>query len=179
MSSRPIDILQTPRLNIEPIRAAHAADLFALLSDPELYRFIPQEPPVSLEWLVARYARLESGTSPDGAEAWLNWAVQLRDSGQWIGVLQATVKADGVAFIAYEIGTDFQRRGYALEGCRAMCEYLLARLGVREVRATIDSENIASQRLLLRLGFSLVGTRKAAEHFKGRVSDELDFVWRA
>lgn len=36
--------LTTPRLVLEPILESHAPEMLPLLSAPELYRFIPQDP---------------------------------------------------------------------------------------------------------------------------------------
>jgi hypothetical protein len=53
--------------------------MFAVLCDPAIYEF-ENEPPPSVEWLRARFAKLESRRSPDGEEQWLNWVVRLPSS---------------------------------------------------------------------------------------------------
>lgn len=60
--------LSAPNLLLEPLTAAHAGELFALLRNDALYTFIPQEPPKSLEWLRERYAKLEARRSPTAAK---------------------------------------------------------------------------------------------------------------
>ena len=71
----PEAVLETERLCLEPLLRSHAAILFPLLQDERIYRYIPQDPPISVAALEERYHRLENRLSPTGDEAWLNWAV--------------------------------------------------------------------------------------------------------
>ena len=88
----------------------HADEMFAVLSDPAIYEY-ENQPPASVEWLRARFEKLESRRSADGTEQWLNWVVRRADAGL-IGYVQATVRAEGTAAIAYELSS-------ALLGARA------------------------------------------------------------
>ena len=45
-------------LSLEPQTAAHAEEMFAVLSDPAIYAF-ENAPPRSIDWLRERFARLE------------------------------------------------------------------------------------------------------------------------
>jgi RimJ/RimL family protein N-acetyltransferase len=138
---------------LEPLREAHAAALFLVLDDRELWRFTDDESPVSEKALAQRYRRLESRRSPDGSQAWLNWAIVCSDG--IVGFVQATVM-DDVAEIAYVVGRAYQSRGYGTGAVRAMLEFLETVVGIRAEYATIDERNEPSRRLLERLGFALV-----------------------
>lgn len=165
----------TARLDFEPLTPAHAPALFPLLSDPTLFRFMPTDPPVSREALEARYARLAPRVSPDGSEQWLNWVAIERASREPIGLLEATVLPDGVALVAWFVFAPHQRLGYATEGTRAMLAHLRDCFGARQVLADIDSRNVASIRLVERLGFTRIAETKAADFFKGSPSDEFRY----
>ena len=91
-----MNTLTSPRLTLEPLREAHAAEMFAVLSDPAIYEY-ENEPPASVEALAARYRRQQLGRSPDGREQWLNWVARLSASGEAIGYVQATIYPDGHA----------------------------------------------------------------------------------
>ena len=45
--------LQT-RVHLEPLTTAHASELFPVLSDPAIYRYIPEALPISVETLAVR-----------------------------------------------------------------------------------------------------------------------------
>jgi hypothetical protein len=100
---------------LEPLVAAHAREMFAVLSDPAIYEFENQAPP-SEAWLAERYGRLERRSSADGSQTWLNWVVRLPSS-ELAGYVQATVFRSGAALIAYELASRHWRKG-DLEGVR-------------------------------------------------------------
>ncbi len=145
-------VIRTRRLSLEPQVAAHAEEMYRVLSDPRIYEF-ENEPPPSLEWLRERFAKLESRRSPDGSERWLNWTVRLAGSGP-IGYVQATVQPSGRAAIAYEISSLYWGRGIASEAVEAMIGELVQRYEVRTLAAVLKKANHRSLRLLQRLGFS-------------------------
>lgn len=153
--------LSTPRLSLEPQVAAHAEEMFDVLSDPAIYEF-ENEPPRSLEWLRERYSKLETRRSSDGEQHWLNWVVRLA-SGEPIGYVQATVYPDGQASIAYELGSRFWGFGYASESVKALMRELVERYDVREFSAVLKEHNHRSLRLLKRLGFSLASRERRAQ----------------
>lgn len=170
-------ILETDRLRLEPLRESHAAELFDLLSDHRLYEFIPQDPPTTLDALASRYRFLESRHSPDGDEAWLNWAVRSTEDGICVGTVQVTIAPDRRAQLAYEIGVPFWRRGFATEACARVISALFED-GIPEVWAELDTRNVASIRLLERLGFTRGALRRNADRFKGADSDEWTYTLR-
>jgi hypothetical protein len=87
----------------------HAEEMFAVLSDPAIYEY-ENAPPRSLEWLRARYRKLESRSSADGEQRCLNWVIRLRAS-ELIGYVQATVYPTGRGAIAYELASRYGRCG--------------------------------------------------------------------
>jgi ribosomal-protein-alanine N-acetyltransferase len=48
-----------------------------------------------------------------------------------------------------------QRRGYAAEAGRALADYALGQLGLWRIVATTDHDNLASQRVMQKLGMAL------------------------
>lgn len=148
--------LETPRLVLEPQTAAHAVEMYAVLTDPAIYEF-ENEPPASVDALLERYRKLESGCSPDGTQLWLNWVVRLRSDGNAIGYVQATVLADAKALIAYEFGSAWWGRGLAHEATVSAIAELRGRYGVKAVGAVLKQVNHRSRMLLARLGMRLAG----------------------
>jgi RimJ/RimL family protein N-acetyltransferase len=167
--------LETLRLLLEPILPAHASNLYERMQDERLYRFIPQDPPASLEALTDRYDFLSARRSPDGQEAWLNWAVRERSSGEYAGTLEATVHDNGTATVAYMVFVPHQRRGFAAEGCGRLLQHLFEDYRLGMVATEIDTRNVASIALVESLGFERVGFQEDADHFKGSSSDEYRY----
>jgi [ribosomal protein S5]-alanine N-acetyltransferase len=141
---------------LRPLTADHADALFPVLRDVHLWRFTEQVPPKTLAGLRERYQRLESRRSPDGQELWLNWALERREDDRPVGLVQATVPIlHSYADIAYVLGRAFWGRGLAIGAVDAMLDFLRVELHVRTARASVDSRNLPSVRLLERLGFRI------------------------
>jgi RimJ/RimL family protein N-acetyltransferase len=125
--------------------------MFQVLSDPALYEYMTGPPPANVTTLVRQYEIWEGRGSPDGSELWLNWALRQKGNKPLIGHLQAGVFADH-ADVAWILGVRWQHLGYATEAAKAVV-YLLLRVGVREIRASINPIHTASIRVAERLGF--------------------------
>lgn len=166
--------LESARLVLEPLLPQHASRTFALWQDGRLYAFIPREPPTELLDLEERYRKLAARRSPDGTEEWLNWFAREKTSGEYVSQIQVTIGPNSSAYLAYFTFVPQWRRGYACEACQAVLRWLVER-GVEEFVAEIDTRNIASIRLIERLGFRrLVYVPKAA-HIGGSDSDEYHY----
>jgi ribosomal-protein-alanine N-acetyltransferase len=149
-------------LTLEPQVAAHAEEMFVVLSDPAIYEY-ENAPPASIEWLRARFTKLEARQSPDGSQQWLNWVIRLTTS-ELIGYVQATVHADGHAAIAYELCSQYWGRGLAHQAVRAMIGDLVETYRVRRLSAVLRRDNWRSLRFLERLGFVPASPEATAQH---------------
>jgi len=164
--------ISAPPLLLEPQLAAHAREMFAVLSDPAIYEF-ENVPPQSEESLTARYAKLESRRSPDGTQAWLNWVIRL-PSGELAGYVQATVLPGGASFIAYELASRHWRQGIATIAVSAVCAALHADYSVNLCVAVLKARNYRSLGLLRKLGFQPASAKQFNEF--GGDSDEAVMV---
>jgi [ribosomal protein S5]-alanine N-acetyltransferase len=161
----------TAALTLEPLLATHAEAMFVVLCDPAIYEF-ENAPPRSREWLRERYVKLESRRSPDGRERWLNRVVRLptHDSSVLIGYVQATVREDGSALIAYEFESAHWGRGLASMDVVAMIDELAAEYQTQQLRAVWKRANHRSMHLLERLDFALASSGERVTH--GADADE-------
>ena len=102
-------------------------------------------------------------------------AVVLKSSGQLIGtcgIRKASVGAHE-ADIGYELSPDQWGHGYATEAARAIVQFGFAELKVHRIWAWCVADNMASARVLERLGLKLEGRLRDKEYFKGRWWDTL------
>jgi RimJ/RimL family protein N-acetyltransferase len=161
------------RLAYEPLGVAHMP-LLAAWADPGLYRWIGDAP--TLAQVASRVSRITTRPPPPG-ELWRNWVARRLDDAACVGVVEAPIcenedaagPAPAVsaptpiarprqrrrrhALLAYFVFATFQRRGYARESCAAVIAHLRAHHAVRSVGASVDTRNVASQRLVEALGF--------------------------
>jgi RimJ/RimL family protein N-acetyltransferase len=145
--------LRTERLLLSPLQPQHADELFPVLDDERLHTFIGGAP-LALEDLRSRYSSLASRHSPDGAEIWLNWIIRRLSDRAAVGVIEATV-SNRSAFIAWVVGTQWQRCGYAREAARAAVEWSFQNLEVDVVVAHIHPAHHASERVAAHAGLTI------------------------
>jgi ribosomal-protein-alanine N-acetyltransferase len=153
-------------LILEPQTAAHASEMFDILSDPAIYEF-ENSAPESEAWLAGRFAKLESRASPDGTEQWLNWVIRL-PTGALAGYVQATIERGGSAHIAYELASKFWRQGIGSAAVSGMLMELETTYGVCAFVATLKGRNYRSLALLRSLGFERMGSNDAGEVIMGK-----------
>ena len=139
-------------LRLEPLATTHAVEMERVLADAALYEYIGGSPP-SRGDLEARYARQVAGPSDD-VYAWHTWVVRLVGDDCAVGYVQATVHGDeGVAELAWVIGTPWQGRGFASDAAAVVLEFVVAS-GVGRVIAHVHPDHLASQRVAARLGLA-------------------------
>jgi ribosomal-protein-alanine N-acetyltransferase len=148
--------------------------MYELQLEPLLYTFTPHQP-LTLEELETRYQKWQARRSPLGNELWLNWIARNRETLEVIGHFQAGVQTDGSATIAYTVGKEFQKQGFAFEALSATIAWLKSQLGTKKINAWVDTRNTASIELLKKLGFSQTEYLPNADFFKGEKSDEFVF----
>jgi [ribosomal protein S5]-alanine N-acetyltransferase len=167
-------LLVTERLRLEPQVEAHTDALMRALESPKTHEFVPGDPPVNREKFATRLKKLESRISQDGLQHWLNWTVF---SGlEVIGMVQADVTdSSSSASIAYMFHPNSWGKGFAFEATTAMLEHLKSQ-GITSFKAWTDTRNLASHKLLERLGFTKIEEIKNADEFKGSVSHEFVFM---
>lgn len=163
-------VLQTARLDLEPIAAKHAVEAWPHLDDARMWTYFPNLRPKSLGDLRATYARWENPYHAEG-ELRENWACRDRGTGHMVGAMQATTfPARAVSYIAYGVFVAYQRQGYAREAVEAVLQHL-RELHVRRVVAEMAVENEASFRLVESLAFKRLKKQRAAPEL-GVDSDE-------
>ena len=169
------EILITERLLIEPLLPIHAEEMFIVLQDKEIYKYIPTNPPKSISDLKVRYKKLETRFSPDGSERWLNWALRQKFDDSLIGRFEATIYKNHTVCIAYELSSTYWRKGFAYEAAKKIIETLAGEYRITKIKANVDTRNNGSIRLLERLKFQKLKLIKNADHFNGLESDEYEF----
>jgi RimJ/RimL family protein N-acetyltransferase len=97
----------------------------------------------------ARIGSWISGPGSEHDERWLNWIARTPD-GSPVAHLAATVQGP-VAWLAWIVGVDHQRRGYATEAALGVVDHL-ALHGISAFSATIRESHAASEGVARNLG---------------------------
>jgi RimJ/RimL family protein N-acetyltransferase len=113
-------------------------------------------------------------------------AIVLRSAEQLIGNCGIRMESPEAheAELGYELAAEHWGRGYATEAARVMLGFAFSELRLHRISSWCIADNIASVRVLEKLGFHAEGRLREKEHFKGRRWDTLLFgmledEWRA
>ena len=108
----------------------------------------------------------------------LSLAVSRNDDGAYLGevILHMIDAGSRGAEFGFLFHPDHHGQGYAGEAARAMLELAFGTLGLHRVIGRCDARNVASARLMRRLGMRQEAHFLSNEFVKGEWCDELDFA---
>lgn len=144
--------LETERFYLREMMAEDARGLYLMDSDPEVHKYLGNNPVKDLETCVAvvRKQYEENGIG--------RWSVVSKDSHEfvgWCGMKLNKEPRNGYD-IYYDIGYRLQRRhwgkGIGKECAMACLEYALKEMKLKEIHAAAHSENLASNKILRGIG---------------------------
>lgn len=156
--------LRTPRLRLTPLTEADWPFFWSLYQDRSLMRFVTDNVSES-EVRKAFESRLPHW-SP-GAEHWLCLVVREHDSQHPLGVTGFIPREPAIAEVGYLFAAAAQGKGYGTESLRRVCEYAFTDIGLHRLTATVTAGNLASRRLLEKVGFVLEGELRESYQLGG------------
>ena len=177
-------LLTTTRLRLEPFSAGHLAGLNAMNADPQVMRYLATGQPQTLEETRVSIERVMKRW----AEVGYSWWVFIEHaSGQIVGAgaiqnlrRDATLEPDLACplEIGWRLRRDRWGRGLATEAARAMARHAFDALKASELFAVCDPANLASAKVMQRLGMQELGLQRW--YGKDLLTYRLDGArWRA
>lgn len=158
--------IATARLTLRRFQPEDADDLHEYLSDARVYRFEPGQP---IDRERAGRMAVELSTSPDF------WAVELRTGGKIIGQLylkQIESAEHLTCELGYILNPAYQRQGLGAEAATALVRQALTAGGMHRIVAHCNPDNIASWKLLAKIGFRREGLLKQNIFFRRNADGE-------
>lgn len=161
----------TPRTSLRRLAVSDLDAFHAYRSDAEVGRHQGWTPMTREQAQAFLDEMSKAAFCPD--EIWFQLAIAERDSGRLIGDIGICVHAgdDGHAEIGFTLAPQAQHRGLATEAVRAAVAMLFEHRAIERVVGITDARNLASMRLLERIGMSHVQTLEAV--FRGEPCTEL------
>jgi RimJ/RimL family protein N-acetyltransferase len=154
--------LTTDRLTLVPFTDDHLDALNTLNSDPEVMRYLSGRPETREE-TVAVIGRVKQRWTEFGY-SW--WSFIDKDSGLIIGAgalqnlrREATAHPDPACplEIGWRLRRDYWNRGLATEAAHAIAGFAFNTIQAEEVYAVCHPDNVASARVMQRLGMQYAG----------------------
>jgi RimJ/RimL family protein N-acetyltransferase len=169
--------LESARLILRPFQDSDLESFLAYRNDPEVARYQSWNVPYPRESGV-QFVDLMKMTAPASQGEWYQVAVEFKSTRELIGdVAFCALVSDGQqALIGYSLARPYWRQGYAFEAVSRLLEYLFEERDSHRVIAECDVDNIASWKLLEKLGFRREAHLVENVYFKGRYGSEYHYA---
>ncbi|MFL5811991.1 MAG: GNAT family N-acetyltransferase, partial [Bdellovibrionia bacterium] len=89
--------------------------------------------------------------------------------------IRRETQESAVANLGWAINPDFQKQGYATEAARALIAFGFEQLGLSVIYTTCDTRNVASYRVMEKVGMKRVGSMKGDKEVKGHIRDSYRY----
>jgi ribosomal-protein-alanine N-acetyltransferase len=162
--------LETDRLILRRLAHGDAGDIFVYASDPEVSRYTTWKPHQSMhDTLAFLNPVLEAYAKGEIAP----WAVVHKADRKVIGTcgFVSWFPRHARAEIAYAIGRSYWNQGLTTEAARAVVAFGFHRMQLNRIEARCEIPNVASARVMEKLGMSLEGILRQHMFAKGQYVD--------
>ena len=144
------NILETPRLLLRPLTFADAHTAFQWTGDPEVARYVSWLPHYSMEDVLEWLREIEWKHPSDC----YIWGFVRKATGALFGSGGLIWEPDWQLYqVGYNIMKIHWGHGYTTEAMRAILRFAAEELGLKKIAGGHAKENLASARVLEKLGF--------------------------
>jgi len=166
--------LETERLFLHQETPKDAEAVFAVFSDPKVTQFHDLDTFTKIEEafgvIERRAKRFEMGRG-------IRWGITRKQDNTLIGSCGFTWDQQAIAAdIGYELASSYWRQGIMTEALQTILQFAFDEMRLRFVTAEVMLDNIASKKLLSKLGFQSRGVLKQHGFWKGQHHDLEQFV---
>jgi len=146
--------METKRLVLRVPRMDDAAAIFAgWAQDTEVTRYLTWRPHQQIQ---ETEAFIQNCLSAWESETRFPYMITLKESGEVIGMIDPRIDGTKVG-IGYGAARAYWGKGYVTEATRAVIDWAFQQPSIFRVYATTDVENIASRRVLEKVGMQCEG----------------------
>lgn len=164
--------MDTDRLYLVKIGQKYAEDLFHILSNEQVIKYYGKESLININEAkqlidhIHLYYRQKRS---------IRWGIIYKENGNFIGSigLNNLNLWNKKAEIGYELHPEYWRRGIMFEAANAVLQYGFSQLDLFRIGAVTYPENVASNRLLQKLGFRQEGLLRGYLYQNGLSHDAI------
>ena len=151
-----IPTLETERLVLRRLCLDDAQDMFDYASDPEVARYVPWDYHTSIEdsidYLRSVEEKYESGET-------LDWGIVYKQNSRLIGSCGYPVwnKRNHWAEVGYVVSREYWNKGIVSEALKEIVTFGFENMDLNLIYASCMVENLASERVMLKMGMKFEG----------------------
>ncbi len=144
-------VIKTEHLILRKFKESDAQDMFdGWCNDPEVTKYMTWNPHENIQVTQAILNNwIKEYDNPDT----IRYAITLKNSGELIGSIDIVNFIDGNPEIGYCLSRSYWNNGYMTEACQAFIKHLF-RIGFKKLLIEAKTDNIASNRVIEKCGFS-------------------------
>jgi ribosomal-protein-alanine N-acetyltransferase len=170
----PFPELETDRLILREIHPGDAGDLYRIFSDADTMEFWSCRPYSSLQQAIGLIERMAEARRTGSA---LHWGISLKGDPRLIGKCGfnewRTVHRRGD--VSYILSRDFWGKGIVTEALSRILDFGFDQMNLHSIEAGVTPGNVASTKMLEKLGFRLEGHLHESFWAEDRFVDSLIF----
>ncbi len=150
---KPYPVIKTKRTVLKMPEYKSAEDMFKLCKNENVARYSDWTAHKNIYESAALIRMLHKKYRKNCC---FTFGIYLRESNRLIGTVSiAEINYNyKIAQIGYSLNEDYWHKGYAFEAVKAFMDFLFTKVGVERIEAKVMVENTASEKLLIKLGFT-------------------------
>ncbi len=165
-------VLKTERLILRKILFSDETEIFSIYSDPEAMRHFGKHPfKTKVEAAGMIYKVVNAFQNKEG----IRWGIAFKDTEKLIG--SAGIWRLDMRHSRGEIGYELLPKHWGLgimsEALKEILDFGFDKMGLHSMEANIDPENIASAKLLEKIGFRKEGYLRESYFFNNKFFDNV------
>ncbi len=166
--------LETKRLLLRNATMEDAKAIFTVFSDSKVTEFHDMDTLTRIDDAIMIIERRKQGFESGRG---IRWGIARNEDNYIIGSCGFTwIQEFNAAKIGYELASQFWQQGIMSEALNAILKYAFERKGLEFIIAEIMLENVASRKLLQKLGFRSQEVLEKHGFWKGKYHDLERFI---
>lgn len=170
----PLPELTTARVRLRAPTLEDAPALFALYGNPEIMRYVGHPPAVDVDEIRGKLTRDLAAIHRGEAARWVLTLHGEQHASGYVGLFHWS-QNDRRAELGYVLARNLWGKALMKEVLPEVVRFGFKRMGLHRIDALVDTENLASIRVLERLGFQREGVMRESTYTNGRFSDTAVF----
>ncbi len=164
--------LETERLILREFRESDLDDFYINRTDPDVRKYVAK--PIDPNKEFTKGILMEIIRAFEEKRS-LNWVIEHKQTGAFMGSagFWRIDLENSRAEIGYSLAKKYWGQGYMTEILNKILPFVFKKVGVHSVMAIVDVENIASWKLLEKVGFAKEAHHRQDWYFNGKFYDSL------
>ncbi|WP_088102958.1 GNAT family N-acetyltransferase [Halalkalibacter urbisdiaboli] len=166
---------ETNRLILRKITLGDLDDIYEFSSDPEVAHHMTWEVNKSKDETLNNFVKVVIEGYENGQSA--DWAITHKESKKVIGTCAFVDWSNEhkKAEIGYVLNKNYWGKGLASEAIKEIIKFGFETLQLNRIEGGCDTDNISSEKVMLKAGFEYEGTLRKNEFIKGEFRDTKIF----